>query len=230
MKYIKTNYVMKKSLFLVAICLLVAGSVSAQGYYYGPRRVRRPPPRSQYDDFYKVRVGVTGGLNIANTVNAFNENYSTGAITGFNAGLFMDIPLVYPLSFEPEVLYSQKGYAAVTTDGNFTQRSNYIDVPLLLKFHLSPTFNFLIGPQVSFPVSTTNTYDNGFVVTDEHYYNTYGNGTILDGVVGVSFDLSRDVELRGRYTIDLEQNPQNASYGGDYRNQVWQIGLGFKFQ
>lgn len=221
---------MKKILFLVAICLLVAGSVSAQ-VYYGPRRVvRRPPPRRQSDEFYRVRVGITGGMNIANTINAYNANYSTGAIVGFNAGLTMEIPIIYPLSFAPEVLYSQKGYAAVTTDGNFTQRSNYIDVPLLAKFHLSPTFNFLVGPQVSFPVSTTNTYDNGFVVTNEHFYNTYGNGTILDGVIGVSFDINRNVELRARYTIDLEQNTQNASYGGDYRNQVWQIGLGFKFE
>jgi len=221
---------MKKILFLAICGLLFAGSVSAQGYYYGPRRVRRPPARSEYDDFYKVRVGVTGGLNIANTVSAYNTNFSTAAITGFNAGLTLDIPLIYPLSFAPEVLYSQKGYAAVTTDGNFTQHSNYIDIPLLAKFRLSPTFNFLIGPQVSFPVSTTTTFDNGFVVTDEHFYNTYGNGAILDGVVGVSFDLSRDVELRARYTIDLQQNVENASYGGDYRNQVWQIGLGFKFR
>jgi hypothetical protein len=222
---------MKKILFL-AICLLaLAGTVSAQGYYYGPRRVRRPPPRSEYDDFYKVRVGITGGVNIANTINAYNSNYSTGAIVGFNAGLFLSLPIAYPLSFQPEVLYSEKGFAAVTQYGNFTQRSNYIDVPLLLKFKVSPTFNFLIGPQVSFPVNTTTTYDNGFVVTDEQYYNNYGQGTVLDGVVGVSFDLSPDVELRARYTIDLDQNQQNAQYSdGNYRNQVWQIGLGFKFR
>jgi hypothetical protein len=220
---------MKKTLFF-AICLLMAGSVCAQGYYYGPRRVRRPPPRSHYDDFYRARVGITGGLNIANTVSAYNANYSTGAITGFNAGLTFDLPIISPLFFPPEVSDSKKGDAAVTTDGNFTQRSDYIDVPLLAKFHLGPAFNFLIGPQVSFPISTTNTYDNGFTVTSEKYYSTYGNGTVLDGVIGVSFDLGRDVELRGRYTMDLEQNRQNASYGGDYRNQVWQIGLGIKFE
>jgi len=220
---------MKKILFLFTICLLVAGSVSAQGYY-GPRRVRRAPQRSRYDDFYKVKVGITGGLNIANTINAYNDNYSTGSIVGFNAGLTLDIPIIYPLSFAPEVLYSQKGFAAVTADGNFTQHANYIDVPLLAKLRVSPTFSFLVGPQISFPVSTTNTYDNGFVITNEQYYNTYGRGTVLDGVLGVSFDLSRDVELRARYTVDLQPNQQNASYGGDYRNQVWQIGLGFKFE
>jgi|GEM_PF-4126046 len=59
MGYIKTT-IMKKIIFF-AICLLVAGSVSAQGYYYGPRKVvRRPAPRQ--NDFYKVRLGITGGV------------------------------------------------------------------------------------------------------------------------------------------------------------------------
>ncbi len=223
---------MKKILFFFTMCLLVAGSVSAQSYYYGPRRpVRRPAPRSHTDEFYRIRFGLTGGLNVANTINAYNSNYTTAAIAGFNAGLTMEIPLIYPLSFAPEVLYSQKGFAATTTsDGNFTQRTNYIDVPLLAKFKLSPTFNFLVGPQLAIPVSTTQTYDNGFNVTSEQNYNTYGQKTILDGVLGVSFDFNPNVELRVRYTLDLQQNSQNSADGSDYRNQVWQVGLGIKFQ
>src|ERR1700744_57281 len=109
---------MKKILFL-AICLLtIAGTGSAQNYY-GPRRVRRPPPRSEYDDFYKVRVGLTGGLNVSNTINAYNSNYPPAAVAGFNGGLFFDLPIVYPLTVQPEILYSQKGYAESTPDGNF---------------------------------------------------------------------------------------------------------------
>jgi len=221
---------MKKILFLLTICLLVAGSVSAQQYYYGPRRVRRAPERRRDDDFYKVKVGLTGGLNIANTVDAYNSNYTTGTIAGWNAGLYLDIPLIYPLSFEPEVLFSQKGFTAQTTDGNLTSRSNFIDVPLLAKFHLAPGFNFLIGPQLSFLTSTTNTYDNGFAVTAQDHYNYNNNTTFLDGVIGFSVDLNPAVELRARYTIDLNENDGNGSYVPDYRNQVFQLGLGFKFQ
>jgi len=223
---------MKKILFLLTIGLLVAGSVSAQTYYYGPRRYHRRPAQQQRtdNDFYRVRVGITGGLNIANTVDAYNSNYSTGTIAAWNAGLFLDIPLVYPLSFEPEVLYSQKGFTAQTTDGNLTSRSNFIDVPLLAKFHLAPGFNFLIGPQLSFLTSTTNTYDNGFNVTAQDHYNYGNNTTFVDGVVGMSFDLNQSVELRVRYTIDFNENDGDGSYTPDYRNQVFQIGLGIKFE
>ena len=87
---------MKKILFLAICFLTVAGSVSAQGYY-GPRRVRRAPPH-RVDEFYKVKVGITGSVNFANAVDGYNSDYSTDGIVGFNAGLFLDIPVVYPLS------------------------------------------------------------------------------------------------------------------------------------
>jgi len=228
---------MKKILFL-AIGLLAAGSVSAQGYY-GPRRaprriVRRAPQQQQryaYDDFYTPKVGLAIGANFANTVNSYNSDFNTGTIAGFNGGLTLDIPLIYPLSFEPEILYSQKGYTARTMDGNFTQRSHFIDVPLLAKFHLAPGFNFLVGPQISFLAATTNTYDNGFVITAQDHYDYNGNKTFLDGVIGVSVDLNRSVDLHARYTIDFARNDYNGySYVPEYRNQVWQIGLGVRFQ
>src|ERR1700749_3119170 len=114
MEILNNNYFMKKLLFLLTVGLFVAGSVSAKPYYYGPRRVhRRPPPQQQRqdNDFYRVKVGLTGGLNLANTVDANDTYNSTSTIAAWNAGLYFDVPLVYPLSFEPEVLYSQKGFA-----------------------------------------------------------------------------------------------------------------------
>jgi hypothetical protein len=218
---------MKKLLSLAIGLLFMAGSVSAQQYYYGPRR-RRPAPQPRYDnDFNKIKVGITGGLNLANTVDAYNEYNSTNTIAGFNAGLYLDVPLVYPLSFEPEVLYSEKGFSARLTSDNspFTSRSSYIDVPLLAKFNVVPGFNFLIGPQLSFLTSTTNTYTDGM---PQDHYNFGTSNTLLGGVFGVSFDITPVIELRARYTIDLSSNYDSDGY--DYRNQVWQIGLGFRIQ
>jgi opacity protein-like surface antigen len=224
---------MKKILLLLAMGLLFAGSVSAQQYYYGPRRVvrRRAVERRRNDDFYRVKVGITGGLNIANTISSNNTNYSTGTIAGFNAGLYLDVPLIYPLSFEPEVLYSQKGFTANDAGDHFTSRQNFIDVPLLAKFHLAPGFNFLIGPQLSFLTSTTNTESSGFTLISQDHTNYDGANTFLDGVIGVSFDLNRNVELRARYTIDFnETDPYGNTFVPNYRNQVWQVGLGINFQ
>lgn len=219
---------MKKILFL-AICLLVAGSVSAQRRYYHSQRGSNKH-NNDNGDFYSPKIGLEIGANVSNQVSSSNSNYSTGSLGGLNAGITFDLPIIFPLSFEPEVLYSQKGYEATTNDGIFTQRTHFIDVPLLAKFKVGPGFNFYIGPQLSYLLSTTNTYDNGFLVSSEHYYeNNNGHKSFLDGVLGVSFDINRSVDLHARYTLDLQQtDSQGSIYVPNYRNQVWQFGIGFR--
>jgi hypothetical protein len=230
---------MKKILFLFAIGLLVAGSVSAQRVYDGPRRghrraVRREPPeqeRRQYDDFYRPKVGIAGGFNISNTVDAYNASFSTTAMSGAHVGLTFELPLIYPLSFAPEALFSQKGYKAETVDGTFRQKTNYIDIPLLAKFRVTREFNIVAGPQLTFLTSTRNTYDNGFNTVYVDRYNNRGDRSYVAGVVGVGFDINPNVELRGRYAIDLGQNNGDLNSNlPNFRNQVFQIGIGFKFQ
>lgn len=216
-----------KKILSFAICLtMIAGSVNAQRRYHQQRNSQR----DNNGDYYSPKIGLTIGGNVSNQIATGNSNYSTGSLVGFNAGLTFDLPIVYPLSFAPEVLFSQKGYEATTVDGIYTVRTNFIEVPLLAKFKVGPAFNFYIGPQLSYLLNTTNTYDNGFVVSQETYYeNNNGHKSFLDGVLGVSFDLNRSVDLRARYTIDLQQTDSRGStYVPNYRNQVWQFGIGFK--
>ncbi|MEB0262771.1 MULTISPECIES: porin family protein [unclassified Mucilaginibacter] len=228
-----------KKFLLMAVCLItVAGTVSAQRYdrRYQRRGVRRPAPVQRYDnrrggdDFYTPKVGLAGGVNFSNTVDAYNSDFSTSTIAGWHAGLTFEVPIAYPLSFAPEILFSQKGYKAETIDGTFKQRTNYVDIPLLAKFRLVPGFNFVIGPQLTFITSTRNTYDDGFNIISESEYNYRGDKSYISGVVGVGINLNRNVELRGRYAIDLDKNYANGNSAiPDYRNQVFSLGLGFKF-
>ena len=221
---------MKKIFFLIASGLLFVGSVSAQ--YYTPRRgyTSSVNTGSSNSDFYTPRIGLELGADLSNTTSQYNANFSTNTLWGFQGGLTLSLPLIYPLSIEAEGLYSQKGYTAQTQSGNFTQRTSFIDVPLLLKFNVGPVLRLYAGPQYSFLLNTTNTYDNGFVVTDQKYYDNTNTKPILDGVLGVGFDLNRYVELRARYTLDLKSTSSvNSAYQPDYRNQVWQFGLNFKF-
>jgi opacity protein-like surface antigen len=222
-----------KKIILSLICLLsLAGSVSAQRIYY---RRHRPHPRAyqQRPQDDKVKFGVVAGVNVSNVINANDRNFSTGTLAGLNAGVSLDVPLHFPFSFEPELLYSGKGYSAVTSTGEFTQRTNWIDLPLLLKIKMAPGFNFVVGPQISFLLSTQNSFNNGYDIATQTLYNNATDGynkTLIGGVFGVSFDLSPNVELRARYNIDLQSTTINGvSDVPQYNNQVWQFGLGFKF-
>ena len=237
-KTIKSD--MKKLLFLAIGLLTIAGSVSAQGYY-GPRRnprrvIRRAPPQQQIrhrqvDDFYKPKVGIAGGFNFSNTVDAYNADFSTSSTVGAHVGLTFEVPVAYPLSFAPEILFSQKGYKAETAYGTYRQRTNYIDIPLLAKFRVVPGFNIVAGPQLTFLTSTRNTYDDGFSTIYRDNYSNLRDKSYLSGVLGVGVDINRNVELRARYAIDFSENRGDFNSSiPDYRNQVFQLGIGFKFQ
>ncbi|QQL49412.1 porin family protein [Mucilaginibacter ginkgonis] len=222
---------MKKLFFSAFALLLIVQAASAQ--YYRPHYRARKVPTKTYDNNFRPTFTLIGGMNISNIIQSSGYNFNTRTKLGVNAGLGFDLPVSYPLSITIEGLYSQKGYTTLTPGGEYSQRTDYIDVPLLLKFHVVPGFNLLLGPQASFLVSTRNTFDNGIDQTTRLNYNNSTDGynkALITGVAGVSFDLSRNVELRGRYNIDLTRNNENGNTAvPPYRNSVFQVGLGIKF-
>ncbi|MBW4888330.1 PorT family protein [Mucilaginibacter sp. HMF5004] len=199
---------MKKIIFL-AMALLVAAAVNAQ-----------------------INFGIKGGGNLSNIIKTNDKNFNTSFKAGFNAGVLLDIHLVGPLSFQPEVLYSTKGYSAQTTYGVFDQRTNFIDAPLLAKIKLAPGFSVVVGPQISFLLDTKNTYDNGFTtVVQQQFENDKDKfkKSLIDGVIGFTAAASKNIDIEFRYTLDLQQNNQDGtSQTPQYRNQVFQLGLAFK--
>src|SRR5476651_2104730 len=109
-----------KKLMILAITLLSVAVANAQNYpparRYGPqpRYVQKQKQHDPHGDFYKPKFGIVGGVNIANLVNVNNTNFTTNTKVGMNIGGSLDVPIIFPLAFEGEVLYSQKGYSAYT--------------------------------------------------------------------------------------------------------------------
>src|SRR4051812_41730697 len=104
-----------KKIIYSALCLLVlaAGSVSAQQRRYYPRdrpgqrrNDRRQPPVDQ------IKFGLVGGVNVSNIVNVNDPNFTTGTLAGLNLGVTLEAPITHQVWFNPELLYSGKGYSA----------------------------------------------------------------------------------------------------------------------
>src|ERR1700761_6831261 len=204
-----------KKFLLLAICLLITSFVSAQQYIFGQR--------SDYifGSSTESKIGIEAGTNIANVMTSSSTiSFNTASVTGFNAGFIFEIPVSSAASLAPEILYSQKGYMATTSNGGFTQKNTFIDVPLLIKFKLSSIGGLSIGPQFSYLASTQNTYNPGFVAATERYYNNNNISVYWDWAIGLSFHVTRHLELRARYTIGLTQTPSNGDiYVPNYRSQ-----------
>jgi hypothetical protein len=179
-----------------------------------------------------VRFGIKAGVNFANIIkDDGNNNFQTDAKTGFNAGVTADIKLIEGLSFTPEVLYSQKGYKLTSGDSEYKRTTNFIDIPILASIRLASPLNLVVGPQVSFLMSTSTKYSNnsGSVTVNNNDSDNFKK-SLLGGVIGLRYDLTDNVDVHGRYALDFQKNNENGTNETpEFKNQVWSFGLGYKF-
>lgn len=208
-----------KKIILLATILLIAGTASAQTYLNSDR--------DNLSSVGQTNVAFEAGAAISSTTGG--TNFNTGGIAGFNVGFSFEVPVLNTFSIMPEILYAQKGYTANTQFGNFEQRSQYIDVPVLAKFHAGSKLNFYVGPQVSYLMTATNKFSSEFSTPAQSYYENNGTKLLFDGVVGVGVNVTHAVELHARYAIDLQGSYTNGNtVVPSYRNQALQVGFGFK--
>ena len=202
-----------KKVMILAIGVLFAGAANAQS------------------------IGVKGGVNFSNIIKTGDSNFNTEIKTGFNAGIFTVIPIVKSLDFAPELMFSQKGYK---TSGNsllggpneYTVTTNFIELPILAKINATDKFSIVVGPQVSFLTSTKESFTQG----SDSYQNTIRaendnlKKSLFGGVVGVGLGLTDKISLHGRYALDFQKNNGDGTNETPvYKNQVYQVSLGFKF-
>jgi predicted porin len=200
-----------KKLFIIIAGLFVAGAANAQS---------------------PVRFGLKAGVNIANIIdNNGNNTYQSQAKTGFNVGVTADIKLIDAVAFTPEIVYSQKGYKETSGNSELKRTTNFIDIPILASIRLASPLNLVVGPQVSFLMSTSDKYTNGSgSVTINNNDSDNFKKSLLGGVIGLRYDLSNNIDVHGRYAIDFQKNNENGTtQTPEFKNQVWAFGLGYKF-
>jgi hypothetical protein len=181
-----------------------------------------------------IKFGVKGGVNFSNIIkDDGNNDFKTDYLVGYNAGITLDIKLLENLAFTPELLYSTKGYKSESTFGTFTQTTHFIDLPILASIKLAEGLNVVAGPQVSFLLSTNNKFENGFGTAQQQIVEDESDRfkkSILAGVIGARFDLSNKVGIFGRYALDFQKTNENGDrVTPEFKNQVFQVGLGLKF-
>lgn len=156
--------------------------------------------------------GVRGGLNFAN----LNNVDDTDSRTGFMAGAYVNIGVpMSPISIQPEVLYTQKGYDAPLG----TVKLDYIEVPVLAKFSFAPgpvTPHVYFGPYLALNVNAeAGSEDIKDAVKD----------TDFGVVVGAEADISK-FNVGVRYGAGLTKIAENDSDG---KNGVFSIVAGINF-
>lgn len=208
---------MKKSILLIFSVALIATSMSAQ------------------DNRGNIAFGVKAGANYSNVYDAEGEEFDADGKLGLAAGVFVSIPIGQFLGFQPELLFSQKGYQSTGTvlgfDYSLTRTSNFIDVPLLFALKPSDMVTVLVGPQYSYLVKQTDVFDNPIsnIVVEEEFDNENIRKNILGFVGGIDVNID-DFVVSARVSWDLLNNSgDGTSSTPRYKNVVGQVTLGYRF-
>ena len=162
--------------------------------------------------------GIKGGYNLA-SVN-FDGNGETDQRNGFHIGVYGESFISNSFSIQPELMYSQQGYEIKNANGTFTQKLDYINLPIMLKAYPSKNFFLEAGPQVGLAISHKEVYEGFINATQEYDPNKFDYGVNF----GAGFKTDAGISLGVRYHLglgDLYDSNDKAF------NRVLQFSLGF---
>jgi hypothetical protein len=180
----------------------------------------------------KFQFGLKAGANYSNVYDTRNQEFSADYKFGFAAGAFLMIPFGKYIGFQPEILYSQKGYKAtgtlLTIPYELIHTTDYIDIPLLLSIKPSPFVTLLAGPQYSFLIKQKDEFTSGSF-TEDQVKEFRNDKSVLCFLGGIDFNLNPFV-LGTRAGWDLQNNNgDGTSTNPRYKNFWYQATLGIKF-
>lgn len=184
--------------------------------------------------------GIKGGMNISR-ITGSDAVSSSDSHLGAHLGLLMKYNVMEALVFQPELLYTQKGYnykySMNDINYNISNSFDYIEIPLLMKLNVAVgdiRVQPFLGPSVSYLISakskeklsnddTSITHDND--VADQLNKLAFGFA------VGAEFVFQRRFIFGGRYNFGLSNIYKDdlAQQGPDVQNGVFMLNLGYLF-
>lgn len=169
------------------------------------------------------------------TVNAVDQKGKN--ITGFNAGLSLQVNLPAAFYLMPEIYYSNfKNEVTVTNDTNSQQttleaKTSRIDVPVLLGYKLlGHTLSAFVGPVASINLAKDDNFDS-FVqrVNAKDFTLGYQFGLqseISKLILSAKYEGAFSSDQR-KYVNTVAGSSQEINY--DNRPSLFMLGLGYKF-
>ncbi|MBR5031060.1 MAG: PorT family protein, partial [Muribaculaceae bacterium] len=168
-----------KKIAIALMCMIVAtGAAMAQKQFtFGPKI------GVDYTHYWGEYVGHDGVLN-------------------YQAGLFMEYRFTDKFSIAPEVVFAAQGGkykwikdVSTNIEYNTTDHVNYINVPVMLKYYVTPALSIDLGPQIGFNIYSKAT--DKWTVGDKEFKDTYELESTKDidfGVgLGLTYNIAKDV-------------------------------------
>lgn len=193
-----------------------------------------------------VKIGFKAGANFAKITNGDMH-------TGFHLGGLAEIYINEKFSIQPELLYSAQGSessssssttafgVAMSGKGDSKLKLSYINIPVIAKYYVLEGLSIQAGPQVGFLVKAEMDYVG--TTTNPHFSDQLEIYTASSSDVksqlnnidfginfGAGYEFISGMFIDARYNLGLTKLPKEHDLvDNDYKNQVIQISLGYKF-
>lgn len=142
--------------------------------------------------------------------------------TGSYFGVFAEIGVSDKFSLQPEVLYTSQG--GVLNNEDIV--NNYISVPVMFKYRLFAGLAVEVGPKFDFLSNSK--------IKVTHFKGDFNSFNFGVGA-GLSYRLPLGLSIDARYNFGLSNLNKNISIDGipssgqNLKNDVFQIGVGYRF-
>ncbi len=187
-----------------------------------------------------VYFGVKAGMTAAN----LSKLGGTMKLSLY-AGGFAEYPLSHTISLQPEIIYSRQGsYNSKNltiyglAEGEKTRmwvRTNYINVPVMVKVRFSRNWSLEVGPQAGFMLNARARIQSdgrSFTIGIEDAVRQLQKSITINTLdfaiaLGLNYRLYDKVELNARFNTSL--SPAFRYEGEKMRNRVAQLGISYFF-
>lgn len=217
---------MKTIATLLTTCMIIAIIFCA------PQSSSAQKLNADYRDV--IQMGVKLGTNYSNVYDIREEDFHTDPKFGFVTGVFVAIPLGKFIGFQPEILFSQKGFQGTGkftgTDYDFTRTTLFADIPLLFSFKPSRYLNLVAGPQYSYLISQKDVFKDAAlnIHQEEEFEKDDPHLSNLCFLGGVDLDLGHFV-IGTRMGWDFFSNISDMTTTTPrYKNIWYQVTLGYR--
>ena len=185
----------------------------------------------------QVQFGVKVGID---ATNFWGKGYvSTTSETGYpilvnhdmkfnyQVGLLMEYKFTDKFAIAPEVVFAAQGGKVATDNPSLSQReatytTNYINVPVMLKYYVSPAFSIDLGPQVGFNVYSKAKIGNIGSDDRKDFTKSVDFGVGLGG----TYNLTDNAFIQARYTLGMTNVFKSKM---ECKNGNIQLAFGMKF-
>lgn len=207
----------------VILCALLLGSISVSAQ---KKKTHKKPVKP------KVEFGIRAGANISK-INGEDDYYIFSSKIGYFGGFVAKYPLSRDFALQGEVYYNMIGSKSKNHPEAEPFRDNnnidYISVPILAQYKISPEFYVETGPEVSINVSSKNkNLDTGQVFNMKEVTKT----TTFFWGIGTGYYFNENIAVNFRANIGITTPFLEGGKGAvnHFRMHNFQLGVIYFFR